>query len=58
MVKLVGALVVIALIFGAGWVVGGGHGVSSGQEELREQVYACLPVADRAALDACLGGRP
>ena len=57
MVKLVGALVVIAVICGAGWVVGGGR-VSSGQEELREQVYACLPVADRAALDACLGGRP
>ncbi|MFT3661756.1 MAG: hypothetical protein QM809_10230 [Gordonia sp. (in: high G+C Gram-positive bacteria)] len=43
-------------IFVLGGFVGGGITGGARVDDHREQIRACLPIADEAALDRCLGG--
>ncbi len=54
--KLLGYLVVAAIPFVIGWSIAGPVGVREGTQTTYDRVVACLPAADRAALDACWNG--
>lgn len=48
-----------AFVFGMGWMSGGALGTgqaNKNQIEQIEQIEQCLPIADAAALNACLEG--
>lgn len=48
-------IVVVIAIFGVGAVFGGSLTSDDKANDQRQQIVSCLPLADTAALDACLG---
>lgn len=49
-------LAVIAVVFVLGLAAGGGCSTTRGGGVDKETVVGCLPISDRAQLDACLDG--
>lgn len=52
--KVIGFLVIVGVIFGAGVFVGGGFATEAAETSQQTKIEACLPVKDAGALEACL----
>ncbi|UZF54055.1 hypothetical protein LH935_14915 [Gordonia polyisoprenivorans] len=55
--RAVMVVVVLLVVFVGGMAAGHTMAPSSDRPQLERRVSACLPIADRAALAACLDGR-
>ncbi|MFT4086201.1 MAG: hypothetical protein QM658_03450 [Gordonia sp. (in: high G+C Gram-positive bacteria)] len=56
MSKGIAIIIAAAVVFFAGWIVGGSWATGTEKKARYEQMTTCLPIADQAKLDTCWNG--
>lgn len=54
--RLIGVLIVVGAIFGAGVIVGGGFAQEAAENDAQKILMSCLPIENATALQDCLAG--